>query len=276
MTSTTYYDSDQARRPLVSEFRNLWENRGLIRLIVGRDLTLRYKRSTLGIWWTLLNPLLTTGVMWIVFGNIFRFEIPGGIPYIVYLLSGILLVTFFSQATIASGSAIVGNAAVLSKVYVPPEVFSVSAAMSAAANFMISISILVVVQLFTGVGVPWTAILTPIPVLAMLGLSAGIGLLIAAAAVHFFDVIDLASVFIQLVSYLTPSFYPLSIVPESLQWIIFANPLYSYLTVFRGFMYGGEFADWWMFLYMFATSILTLLLGVWMFSRSWRSLVVLL
>ena len=131
MTSNTYYDSDLARRPLVSEFQNLWENRGLIRLIVGRDLTLRYKRSTLGIWWTLLNPLLTTGVMWIVFGKIFRFDVGEGIPYIVYLLSGILLVTFFSQATIASGSAIVGNAGVLSKVYVPPEVFSVSAAVPA-------------------------------------------------------------------------------------------------------------------------------------------------
>ena len=215
MTSTTYYDSDQARRPLVSEFQNLWDNRGLIRLIVGRDLTLRYKRSTLGIWWTLLNPLLTTGVMWMVFGKIFRFDVGEGIPYIVYLLSGILLVTFFSQATIASGSAIVGNAGVLSKVYVPPEVFSVSAALSAAANFMISIIILLVVQLVTGVGIPWTVVLIPIPVLAMLGLTAGLGLLIAAAAVHFFDVIDLASVFIQLISYLTPSFYPISIIPRA-------------------------------------------------------------
>jgi ABC-type polysaccharide/polyol phosphate export permease len=276
MASTTYYDSDKARRPLISEFQNLWDNRGLIRLIVGRDLTLRYKRSTLGIWWTLLNPLLTTGVMWIVFGNIFRFEIPGGIPFIVYLLSGILLVTFFSQATIASGSAIVGNAGVLSKVYVPPEVFSVSAALSAAANFVISLLILLVVQLATGVGIPWTVILVPIPVLAMLGLTAGLGLLIAAAAVHFFDIIDLAAVLIQLIAYLTPSFYPISIIPEHFQFVIFLNPLYSYLTVFRGFMYGGVFVDWWMFAYMIATSIVTLLVGVWVFSRSWRSLVVLL
>ena len=276
MTSNTYYDSDLARRPLVSEFQNLWENRGLIRLMVGRDLTLRYKRSTLGIWWTLLNPLLTTGVMWIVFGKIFRFDVGEGIPYIVYLLSGILLVTFFSQATIASGSAIVGNAGVLSKVYVPPEVFSVSAALSAAANFMISLIILLVIQLVTGVGIPWTVILIPIPVLAMLGLAAGLGLLIAAAAVHFFDVIDLASVFIQLISYLTPSFYPISIIPESFLFVIYLNPLYSYLTVFRGFMYGGEFVDWWMFAYMGTSSIVTLLLGVWVFSRSWRSLVVLL
>jgi len=275
MADTTYYDSDQARRPLISEFQNLWNNRGLIRLIVGRDLTVRYKRSTLGVWWTLLNPLLTTGVMWIIFGQLFRFETPG-VPYIVYLLSGILMMTFFGQATIAAGSAIVGNAGVLSKVYVPPEVFSASAALSAAANFMISLLILLAVQVATGVGIPWTVVLVPIPVLAMLGLATGLGLLIAAAAVHFYDVIDLASVFIQLVSYLTPSFYPISIVPPSFLWVIYSNPLYSYLTVFRGFVYGGEFVDWWMFVYMFATSIVTLLFGVWVFSRSWRSLVVLL
>ena len=276
MTSTTYYDSDQARRPLVTEFQNLWDNRGLIRLIVGRDLTLRYKRSTLGIWWTLLNPLLTTGVMWIVFGQIFRFDVGAGIPYIVYLLSGILLVTFFSQATIAAGSAIVGNAGVLSKVYVPPEVFSVSAALSAAANFMISIIILLVVQIITGVGIPWTVILIPIPVLAMLGLTAGLGLLIAAAAVHFFDVIDLAAVFIQLVSYLTPSFYPISIIPDKFLFVVYLNPLYSYLTVFRGFMYEGQFAPGWAFVVMVVSAIVALAVGVWVFSRSWKNLVVLL
>jgi ABC-type polysaccharide/polyol phosphate export permease len=276
MTTTTYYDSDQARRPLISELKNLWSNRGLVRLLVGRDLTLRYKRSALGIWWTLLNPLLTTGVMWIVFGQIFRFEIPGGIPYIVYLLSGILLVTFFSQAVIASGSAIVNNSGVLSKVYVPPEVFSFSAAVSAAANFMISIVILLVVQIATGVGIPWTVLLTPFPIVMMLAFCAGLGLLIAAAAVHFFDVIDFVAVLIQLVGYLTPSFYPVSIVPESLRWAINLNPLYSYLTIFRDFVYGGTFAPGWMFAYVTGSAIATFLIGVWVFSRSWRQLVVLL
>ncbi len=68
LMSTVYYDSDKARRPLVSEFQNVWTNRALIRLLVGRDLTVRYKRSILGVWWTFLNPLLTTGVMWIASG----------------------------------------------------------------------------------------------------------------------------------------------------------------------------------------------------------------
>jgi ABC-2 type transport system permease protein len=274
--TTNYYDSDSARKPLASEISNLWAHRGLIRLIVTRDLTVRYKRSTLGIWWTLLNPLLTTGVMWIVFGNFFRFEIPGDTPYIVYLLSGILLITYFAQAVMASGSAIVNSAGILTKVYVPPEVFSVSAAIAAAVNFTISLAILLVIQLVTGVGIPWTVIFVPIPLLAMLALTAGLGLLIAAAAVHFFDVLDLTAVAIQLISYLTPTFYPISIVPDRFQWMIKLNPLYSYLTVFREVVYGGAGAEWWMWVYMFSSAMVVLVVGVWLFSRSWRRLVILL
>jgi ABC-type polysaccharide/polyol phosphate export permease len=274
--TTDYYDSDQARKPLASEVSNLWAHRGLIRLIVGRDLTVRYKRSTLGVWWTLLNPLLTTTVMWIVFGNFFRFQIPGETPYIVYLLSGILLITYFTQAVMASGSAIVNSAGILTKVYVPPEVFSVSAAIAAAVNFLISLVILLTVQVITGVGIPWTVIFVPIPVIAMLALTAGLGLLIASAAVHFFDVLDLTGVFIQLIGYLTPTFYPISIVPEHFLWLIKVNPLYSYLTVFREVVYGAAGARPWMWAYMLATAAITLVVGVYIFSRSWRRLVVLL
>ncbi len=274
--TTSYYDSDSARKPVASEVMNLWAHRGLIRLIVTRDLTVRYKRSTLGIGWTLLNPLLTTGVMWLIFGNFFRFEMDSATPYVVYLLSGILLITYFAQAVMASGSAIVNSAGILTKVYVPPEVFPVSAAIAAAVNFMISVVILLVIQLAMGVGIPWTVVFVPIPVLAMLGLSAGLGLLIAAAAVHFFDVLDLTGVAIQLISYLTPTFYPLSFIPAHFQWIINFNPLYSYLTVFRELVYGNAGAEWWMWVYMFGSATVVLVVGVYLFSRSWRHLVVLL
>ena len=168
--TTTYYDSDKARKPIASEVANLWAHRGLIRLIVTRDLTVRYKRSSLGVWWTLLNPLLTTGVMFLVFGHFFRFKIPGDTPYIVYLLSGVLLLTYFAQAVLASGSAIVNSAGILTKVYVPPEVFSVASAIAASVNFMISLMILLVIQVATGIGIPWTVVFVPIPALAMLAL----------------------------------------------------------------------------------------------------------
>jgi ABC-type polysaccharide/polyol phosphate export permease len=276
MTSTFVYDSDQARRPLVSELRNLWNYRGLLRLLVTRDLTVRYKRSTLGVWWTLLNPLLFMAVLWMVFGQFFRFEIPGDVPYIVYLLSGIVFITFFSQGLIATGSSIVNSSSILTKVFVPPEVFALSSSVAALANFGISLLPLLAVQLITGVGVPWTVLLVPLPALCMLMLVAGLGLLVASAAVFFYDVLDLTAVGVQILTYLTPTFYPISIVPDQFVPVVQANPLYSFLLVFRGFVYEGVFAPGWAFAVMIGTAVGFLLLGAWVFARSWKSLVILI
>jgi ABC-2 type transport system permease protein len=269
------YDSDEARKPFVTEFRNLWRFRGLLRLLVSRDLTVRYKRSALGVWWTLLNPLLTMGVLYIVFSQIFRFQIPG-VPFPVYLLSGVLLITLFTQGVQATGAAMVNNAGILSKVYVPPEIFAFSSGVAAAVNFGISLLPLFIIQLITGTGVPWTALLIPIPLVFLLAFTIGVGLLVAAAAVYFYDVLDLTGVFLQLVSYLVPTFYPIDMIPSRFLPIIQANPLYSFLSVFRGFAYEGAFAPGWQFVVMIFSGVVVLGLGVWVFSRSWKNLVVLL
>ncbi|MEX0699309.1 MAG: ABC transporter permease [Acidimicrobiia bacterium] len=274
--TTTFYDSDIPRKPLLTELRNLYEYRGLIRLLVTREVTVRYKRSFLGVWWTLLNPLITMIVMWLIFSEFFRFEIPGNVPYVVYLLSGILLISFFAQAVVATGSSIVNSASVLSKVYVPPEVFAISGALAAGVNFAISLTLLLVIQLILRVGIPWTALLVPIPVFCMLMFVAGVGLLVAAAAGFFFDVLDFTQVLIQILGYLTPTFYPVAIVPEQFLPIVYANPLYSYLAVFRGLVYEGAMAPAWNFGVMLGSSIVMLLVGAWVFSRTWKRLVVMM
>lgn len=273
--ATIVYDSAQPRKPLVTELQTFWTYRGLIKLLVGRDLTVRYKRTVLGVWWTLLNPLLTTAVMWIIFSQLFRgagrFGPSGEDDYTVYLLSGVLFITFFSQGVLATGSAITNASAILSKVYVPAEVFSFATAVSAAVHFGISLIPLLGVQLVVGVGVPWTVLLVPIPTLATLALCTGLGMLVASAAVFFYDVLDLTRVGVQLVSYLTPVFWPEEIAGRFLP-LVRANPLYSYLEVFRGFMYRGELAPAWSWVMMAVTSVGFLALGVWVFSKSWRAL----
>lgn len=276
MTQLSYYDSAQARRPLVSELRNFWDYRGLIQLLVVRDLTVRYKRSALGVWWTLLNPLLTSAVLWIIFSNFFRFEIDEA-PYVVFLLSGILLATSFAQGVNAAGSAIVNSSGVLSKVHVPAEVFSFASALASGVNLLITVVPLLIIQaVHPQAIVPWTVVLVVIPTLALVMLVAGLGLLVASAAVYFYDVLDLTNVLIQLVTYLIPTFYPLSIVPDRFLVFIRVNPLLAYLRVFRGFVFEGTFAAPVEFAVMGATSLTVLALGVWVFSRSWQKLVVLL
>ena len=270
------YDSDTRYPPVVAEARNLYNYRGLLKLLVIRDVTVRYKRSVLGLWWTLLNPLLTTAIMYLVFSQIFRFVIPGGVPFAVYLLSGVLLMNFFALSLNAVGVSLVSSASIITKVYVPAEVFAVSAAIAAGVNFVLSLLPLLIVLVITGVGIPWSILLIPVPAVAMLFLVTGLGLLVATAAIRFHDTLDLVAVVVVLLGYLTPTFYPLSIVPPQYQWVIMSNPLYAYLTIFRQLAYGAPAAPWWCWLVMTITSLGALSLGAWTFSRRWRSLAVLL
>ncbi len=239
-----------------------------------RDLTLRYKRSVLGVWWTVLNPLLTAAVMWLVFSQIFR-RVSEDIPFIIYLLSGILLIsTFFAQGVIAAGSSLMSSGGILSKIRVPGEVFAFTAALAAGVNFAIGIVPVLIIMVLTGTPIPWTIILIPIPAFAMLALVTGVGMMIAAAAVHFYDILDFVRVILQLVIWMVPTFYPLEMIPEKYQFVIKLNPLYSYLEVFRGFLYRGSFAPGWNFAVMAVSAIVFLIIGVWVFSKSWRSMIV--
>lgn len=273
--STVFYDSDLRRRPLISEFQNFWRYRGLIRLLVVRDLTVRYKRSVLGVWWTILNPMLTIAVLWVVFSNFFGRGAALEEPYVVYLTAGILIATYFSQGVIAAGSAIVNSRNILIKMYIPPEIFSLAAAVAAATHFLLSLLPLLILQLITGTGIPLTLLLVPIPLVFMLMLVTGLGLLIASAAVFFRDVLDIARVFTQLLNYLVPTFWTIDfVIGTKAQLVVEANPLYSFLVVFRAWVYGGPSPHLWMFLVMVGSSILALLLGVFVFSRNWQRVVV--
>lgn len=273
MSSRTVYDSSKLPPPFVAELHHFWEYRSLIRLLVSRELTVRYKRSVLGAWWTLLNPLLNIAVFWFVFSTLFGRDGSDEVPFIVYLTTGILISQLFSQGVIAAGSAITGARDTLVKVYVPPEVYSLAASLSAGINFFISLAALLVIQAVSGVPIPWTFALTPLSVLAMLMFVTGLGLIVASMAVVFYDVFELVGVLTLLVTYASATFYPISILPERWHWVFTVNPVYHHITLFRGLTYGGPIEPL-NIIVVAASSLMALTLGVWIFSRSWRNVVV--
>ncbi len=270
--ATYVYDSARSSPILLTELRNLWDYRGLVRLLVSRDVVARYKRSLLGVWWTLLNPLLTMAVMWIVFSRIFRFAVGvSGVPYVIYLLSGVILLIFFQQGTEMASSSIVLNSHVLSKVYVPAELFSYSAALAAAINLAFSVIPLLILQLVLGVGIPWTVILVPLPIVALLFLVIGLGLVVAAIAVRFHDMLDFNRVILLLIGYTIPVFYPISIVPPAVRSLIVFNPVYHDLVLFRNLVYAGSLSSWQNWVAAFGSGVLMLLIGLFAFARGWRT-----
>lgn len=275
--SDLIYDSTIRLAPVRNALRDLYLYRALVRLLVARDLTVRYKRSVFGVTWTVLNPLLTSLIMWVVFNHLFHTSIPGKIPYIIYLLAGILAVNYFQQGVSMTSASLVSSASLLTKVYVPPVIFAFSAAGSGALNFIFGLVPLFAFQLALGVGVPWTVILLPLPLLFMLAMVAGIGLFLSTYAIRFDDVLNLINnVLLVLVAYITPAFYPISIIPDRYRRLFYFNPMYSYVNVFRYLEYGGPSPSWFSYAIIGATGLVGLAAGLWVFVRRWPTVAVLL
>jgi ABC-type polysaccharide/polyol phosphate export permease len=248
----------------------------LIRLLVNRDLTIRYKRSVIGIGWTLLNPMLTSFVLWVVFSFAFGSRLVAGQQFAPYLMAGILLHTFFNQGTWLASESISSNSEILTKIYVPPQVFTISAAISAFVNFSISLLPLAIVVLISGQALSFTLPLVAIVGACMTLLVAGIGLMLSTLFVRFDDARNIVSVLLMIALYITPVFYPISILSKQMQTLINLNPLTSYLEVFRWAFSNNAtptFANW---AYMIATSILSFAFGAIIFKRAWPRTVAML
>lgn len=205
----------------------------LLAELVARDIKIKYRRSVLGVVWTLLNPLLMMIILSIVFSSLFRFEIEN---FPLYILSGQVIFNFFSGATTDAMSSIIGNAALIKKVYVPKYLFVLSRVFSSFINLLASFSALLLMMLVMRVELNWTVFLAVIPIALIAVFSLGVGLLLAAITVKFRDVMHLYSVFTTGLLYLTPVIYPMSILPPVIKTIVMLNPITNMLQMLRDVM----------------------------------------
>jgi ABC-2 type transport system permease protein len=248
----------------------------LVMLLVSRDLTLRYKRSAIGIGWTLLNPILTSLVLWLVFSYVFASKLPGDQQFAPYLMAGILLNSFFNQSLIQSAESIAGNAGLLTKIYIPPQIFAVSASLAAFVNFVIGLIPLTLVVFVSGQSLAWTLPLTLFIGACMTLFASGIGLSLATLYVRFDDMRNIVNVLLMTLMYFTPVFYPVSILPPKLQSVIQLNPLTSFLDNFRWAFSNNAIStsrDW---IFMFSVSVFAFFFGVVVFKKYWPRTVAML
>ena len=238
----------------------------LLSELVARDIKTKYIRSVLGVLWTLLNPLLMMIVLSIVFSQLFgRFGIEN---YPIYLLSGQVILNFFSESTSTSMSSIINNAPLLKKIYIPKYVFVLAKTISISINLFASFAALIIVMLVTRATLHYTDILTFIPVVFLIIFSIGVGLMLSAFAVKFRDVVHLYSVFTTVLLYLTPVIYPLASLPGWVRNIVRINPLTSILTMFRNFMLYGTAPDLFTPCMTILPSIAFLALGIRVFYKN--------
>lgn len=212
-------------------------SRELLAQLVERDLRVRYRRSVIGVAWSLLQPLALMSVMYVAFSEIFRFRIEN---YPVYALAGLLFWNFFSQSVVHAMNSLRAHAGLLLRLPVSRMAFPVAAVLGGVVHLLLALIPLLLLVQVTGHTVRLSWLFLPVSLGFMLLFTVGMGLLLAPLAVRFHDVVELVQVLLGIVFFLTPIMYPMDIVPERWVWFIRFNPLRSMLEIFRDPIYYGK------------------------------------
>lgn len=226
---------------LVRPVGQLYRARELILLLVARDLKARYRRSVLGMAWTLLNPLLQMGIYTVVFHTVIRVEVPA---YALYVLSGLLPWSLVAVSTVASTQALLANQGLIRKVAVPQAVYPLALVGGKAVDLVLSLAPLAAVALLLGRPPTLAWLFLPVALGLLLAFAAGLALALASAAVFFRDLRHLAEVGVQAWFYLTPIVYPAAAVerlgPGPLRALLSANPMTPLVRCFQAPIHEGR------------------------------------
>lgn len=202
----------------------------LLQELVSRDLKTKYRRSALGFLWTVLNPLGMMLVLTVVFSTVFQQSIDN---FPVYLMCGQLIFNFYNESSSMAMNSIVDNAALIKKVYLPKYLFPMSRVCSALVNVLTTFIALLIVILITRTPITWTIFLVVFPIFYTLLFSLGAGMILSVLTVSFRDIKHLYGVIITAWMYLTPIFYPMSMLPAKLASIVQKNPLTIFVDMMR-------------------------------------------
>ena len=267
MRSTNTYDSDQRRSPFLEEVHTLIQYRELVRQLISRAVKTRYKRSVLGVTWTMINPLLTMGVLTLVFSGLFRF--PSN-EYALHVLSGLILWNFFAQSTTAAMGELMWSGGLVGRIYLPKSAFAVGAIGTGLVNLSLAIIPYIIIAIILGAPLHATILFLPLSALLAAMFALGMALAISTAVVFFQDVLPTYEILLTAWFYMTPVIYPFEILPESIQRFVRLNPMNLYVEIFRSNLLGGELPSLQILGTAFLLSSGVLIAGWWIFTRRVR------
>ena len=242
----------------------------LLKQLVKRDFTTKYKESFLGVIWSFLNPLLIMIVFTVIFSVIFKRRIHN---YPVYFLTGRIIYEFFVSATSGAMSSIRRNRNILTKIFVPRYMFALGSICYEFINFLITLIILFMVIVATGGHFDLIMFVAIIPLIFLFIMIVGIGLILAVLNTYFADIAHFYSVSTLILMYASALFYPMDIVPANIQTIFTLNPIYIVITCFRDIMVYNIFPDISSLLYIAVFSIMSFGVGFLLFRIHEKKLV---
>lgn len=246
--------------------RDLWEYRELLYFLIWRDVKVRYKQTALGVTWVVLQPLATTIIFTIIFGNLAKMP-SENVPYALFAMAGLIPWNYFAGAFSRGGMSLVGNAHLISKVYFPRLVIPIANVAGGLVDLAIVLMVLLGLMLFYG-SVPTAAVIT-LPLFLLLAIAAalGVSLWLSALNVQYRDVSYLIPFLAQFWLYATPVVYPSSLIPEQWRIIYGLNPMASVVEGFRWALFGTGQAPGPMLAVSIAIVVLLLVSGAFFFKR---------
>lgn len=250
-------------------WREIWNAREVAVRLAQRDIIVRYRQTIFGITWVILQPLVTAGIFTIVFGVIAGLP-TDGTPTFVFALAGTLAWNLFNGALGRAASSMVGNQALVQKVFFPRMLVPISSLASIVVDFVVAFSLLVVLLFIFGISPGWEVFLLPVWILLILMLGLGIGLAAAAYMVKYRDVGYVLPWFMQIVMYASPLAYSLSAVPDNLRWLFEANPVTWFLEAFRWSVLETPAPATWQIVALVVSAPLVLFLGTLVFQKNER------
>lgn len=219
------------------ELQEIWRHRELLYYLVWRDLKARYKQTVFGASWIILQPLLMTLVFAVFLGKIAR--VPSdGVPYVLFLFSGLLPWTFFSNAVSGSSYSLVNNAPLVTKVYFPRSLVPIAATLVRLSDFIVAAAVLLLLMVYYHQPINWTILLAPFLILQLTLLAIGLGIWFSALNAKYRDISTALPVLLQLWMFTSPIVYPASLVPSKWTWVYELNPLVGMMEGFRSSLLG--------------------------------------
>jgi lipopolysaccharide transport system permease protein len=249
-------------------WRDLWRHRELFYFLAWRDLLVRYKQTVVGVSWSLIRPLLTMIVLTVVFGKLGKMP-SGGVPYPLLVLCGMLPWQFFSTAMAESGSSLVSNANLISKVYFPRLIIIVSSVITSFVDFLASAVFLVVLLVWYRFTPPASVLFLPLFVALAFGASLGVGLWISALMVEYRDLRFIVPFIVQFGLYISPVGFQSSVVPERFRFLYALNPMVGTIDGFRWCLLGARGGLYWPGIVMAVIDVVVLIAsGLWYFRKT--------
>ncbi|WP_194843461.1 ABC transporter permease [Paenibacillus sp. B01] len=254
----------------MNHFSRIINYRELLSELVKRDLKIKYRRSVLGVLWSILNPLLFMLITTMIFSTMFKNQIQN---FPIYFLTGQIMYAFFAESTSMAQMGVLGNGSLIKKVYTPKYIFPLSKIIFSLVNTCYSLLAILIIFIIMGYSITLTALFFFIPILLLFIFSTGVGLFLSCMTVFYRDLLHIYSIILSLLSFFSATFYPIEIIPYPYRTFVEYNPVYVYIHYLRSLLIEGQFPDLTQNILAVAYSMVSLIIGFYIFNKNENKIV---